>query len=175
MASKLSLDNRIRSDLVRQIKNQVPACSSYCMAYEIIRILTPYDIKDDEPLLRIYRNCCNILSKTASNDDVTNLSSSTLVQVNSLELTTDFVQLYHHKHFNRYDEIKNLYITLADQDFSNFCHSLIDLIINKDLSDGDSLISYLLDWAITYTDGRITTGVDPSIAEKLLRTIIPAL
>lgn len=167
-----------RSDLIRQTKNQLPAADAVSSAYSIIGLLLPFDIANDRELQQIYTTCCTIISNTVSGSPVNKTASNQLLSlVNQLQLTNDFQALYQNTldYRSAYDEIKKLYHVLADADFANFCHKLIDLINDKEMNVCDSLIDHIFDWAIAYEKGENSTTISPQQAEKLLRTVIPSL
>ena len=167
-----------RSNLIRQIKNQLPAADVVSSAYSIIGLLLPFDIANDRELQQIYATCCTIISKNVSGLPADKATSDQLLSlVNQLQLTNDFQTLYQNTldYRSAYDEIKKLYHALADADFANFCHKLIDLINDKEMNVCDNLIDHIFDWAIAYEKGENSTTISPQQAEKLLRTVIPSL
>lgn len=167
-----------RSDLVRQIKNQLPASDVVDSAYSIIGLLLPFDIANDREFRQIYATCCTIISNNVSGLPADKTASDQLLNlVNQLQLTNDFQALYQNtlNYRSAYEEIKKLYHVLADADFANFCHKLIDLINDKEMNVCDSLVDHIFDWAIACEDDKDTTTMDPTTAEQLLRTVIPNL
>lgn len=166
------------SDLIRQIKNQLPAADITYSASHILTLLVPYDISHDAELRQIFVLCCQILAESVQDSDqLGKLNQQLLDLVNRLPLTDDYQTLYSKtaSYQSAYQQIKQLYIQFADTDFQNFCHQLIDAITFDELNVCDTLVEHLLDWAIAYTSGDNSTTISPRQAEKLLRTVVPNL
>lgn len=176
---KQALTPPYRSDLIRKIKNQLPAADAVRSATDIIQLLLPYDIQHDQALTDVYQACCNVLlaAGSADNQPIDEQIDRLVASVDKLVLTDDFQELYRSVHSYRsgYNLVKELYQQWANVNFTNFCYNLIDTITDEELNTCDTMMDHLLDWAIAYTDGKNSTTLDPQTAEKLLRTVIPNL